>query len=398
MTGGQVLPGSAVAAGTPAWNGIEVRNDAIHLLDASGGAQEVSPLALAQILGLPESAAADRAGLVRAAAQALPIAWRADGDEIVATLLGGGEQRFPADGIRSAMGAFDTAQAVASLNRSCTAGSLQGDGITVGKLAGKLLKGLAGKLGEFVGGLIIDELFPQYSMQSYFDEIYSKIAQMVKQEIAASKISTINGRIDGTQAFIRNEYKYLREDPETSREYLTARITSYSDTIYREVTYALTQDDVRKPGLSVFLLGAGVHLALMQELAMVDPKHTDPQKSPQASAVKSQAAEYLSIAQAAWQDVLSKRLSYFRTDVQIITMPPKGQKLFVSGTIYDDFTGSVVFQTASAAVWGAMADRMLADGKAAAQDELSRELAGDEGIDAYFAYLKSLTTNPIPVG
>jgi hypothetical protein len=157
----------------------------------------------------------------------------------------------------------------------------------IGKsLAGGLVSGIGGK----IGGLIFEAIFPP-GVPDYFDEVYQEIGKVVKSELTQSTIDQINGRINGVVAFMKNTYR-PRKDGGAPREELLNMVTPYVNLLYTDAVYTLMEQRYAKPGLSVFNLAAGVHLGLMQEQALVDPRQPDASKSSYAISVKLSAQTY----------------------------------------------------------------------------------------------------------
>jgi len=138
--------------------------------------------------------------------------------------------------------------------------------------------------------LIFDAIFPP-GVPDYFDEVYKEIGKVVKSELTQSTIDQINGRINGVVGWVRNTYK-PRKESGAPRDELSNMLSPQLTLLYNEAVYTLMQTRYAKSGVSVFMVAAGVHFGLMQELALVDPRQTDPGKSSYATSVKLSAQEY----------------------------------------------------------------------------------------------------------
>jgi hypothetical protein len=175
--------------------------------------------------------------------------------------------------------------------------------VTVAKgLGSGLVSGIGGK----IGGLIFEAIFPP-GVPSYFDEVYGEIKNIVKEEVTANSIEQINGRINGTVAWAKNTYK-PRKEAGVSRKELSGMVSDYVNNLYREAVYTLMEPRHSKPGLPVFLVAAGTHLALMQEQALVDPEQSDPNRSSYALSVKLSAQEYHNHAVKTFDEIMKTRL------------------------------------------------------------------------------------------
>ncbi|HEU0050106.1 MAG TPA: insecticidal delta-endotoxin Cry8Ea1 family protein [Nitrososphaera sp.] len=158
---------------------------------------------------------------------------------------------------------------------------------SIGKgLASGLVSGIGGK----IGGLIFEAIFPP-GVPDYFDEVYKEIGKIVKSELTQSTIDQINGRINGVVAWAKNTYK-PRKEAGTPRDELLNMVSGQVNLLYTEAAYTLMEPRYAKSGVTVFMVAAGVHLGLMQEQALVDPRQPDPGKSSYAISVKLNAQTY----------------------------------------------------------------------------------------------------------
>ena len=177
--------------------------------------------------------------------------------------------------------------------------------ITVQKLGKTLGMGVVSGFGGQIGALIFDAIFPP-GVPDYFNEVYKEIRNIVKQEIKSGNIDIINGRINGVVQWANNTYK-PRKQSGASRDELSGMLTPHVDKLYTEAAATLMLPDYAKPGLPIFLIVAGVHLALFQEQALVDPKQPDPAQSSYAKTVKLNAQIYADHAVKTFNDVLDDR-------------------------------------------------------------------------------------------
>jgi hypothetical protein len=150
--------------------------------------------------------------------------------------------------------------------------------ITVEEIASLLGKGLAGTVVGKVGALLINAIFPA-EVPSYFDQVYAEISQIVKQAIQQDTIDSINGQIDGTQAWVKDYYLSFKDSHEFTPAQLVDMLQGYIDPLQRNVLYTLQQPDYSRCGFSVFLVAAGLQMALVQEQAQVDPNAVSPAQS-----------------------------------------------------------------------------------------------------------------------
>jgi hypothetical protein len=179
-----------------------------------------------------------------------------------------------------------------------------------GEIAEGLASALLGKLGvpNAIGALILDQIFPSGGLPSYFAEVYAEITKIVNQAVTADTIAVVDGKVNGTQQFVRDVYTPLKKDPAKTPQDRFNAINPFDNDLYENVVATLRDERYAQPGFSVFLIGAGVHLSVLQELAFTDPEHQDnPANSPYAKATSSAAQTYADFAAATWLKVAQAR-------------------------------------------------------------------------------------------
>lgn len=355
---------------------------------------------------LPLVTTADCQALTQEMVANLPIAWRRDGDEAVATTADGESYRVPVSVLAQSYGAADPDEAIALADAA-----LRSDepvvlaAVVVAPIAMELAKALAAQVGRWVGGKILENIFPEKSLQSYFDEMYDRIKALVRQELARNEIEKIDARINGTISFIRNEYRHHKADFEkphskTTRELLNNKINPYINLFHTEVCQTLNQPSLRNPGFSVFLIGASVHLALYQELATIDPANHNPKESAYAKSVSSIAGDYVKMASEIWKNLSDERLKRIERRHEIYTWrnPTTGQSVYLGmkAWIDDHFEGKRIWETTNPITFALEGDKRYRAHCEAMIWKLSQGLAGEDGVDQLIARWKSLMTNPLP--
>lgn len=176
--------------------------------------------------------------------------------------------------------------------------------LTIAKqLASALLKGV----GANVGALIFNNIFPS-GTPDYFDEVYKEIEKIVHEEITDNTIHEVNGHINGIKAWVAITYANAKESGTESKEELTQLIQPREPQIAIELLGVLTDARFAKAGLCVFMIGAGMHFAVLQELAFVDPKVDSPSNSHYATSVQQYAENYANHAKSTFEAIMSARL------------------------------------------------------------------------------------------
>lgn len=177
----------------------------------------------------------------------------------------------------------------------------------VGQIARDLASGLVSGVGGQIGALIFDAILPS-GVPSYFDAVYVEITKIVKRQLTANTIDIINGRLNGTRAWLANTYApRKRQQPPIPRKDLFDMVTPFANLFYTDAVQTLMLPEFKLPGFSAFMLSAGVHLALFQEQALVDPTVTDPNRSSFAETVRLNARIYADHAAAVHAEIVAQR-------------------------------------------------------------------------------------------
>lgn len=186
-------------------------------------------------------------------------------------------------------------------------------GTIVGMLSSALFKGIAGKM----GAMIVGEIFPQDDIFS-IDEIYQAFRNAVREELLQQTIKDLEGNIEATSMWLRNTYRSAQgiEPLETLEEMLKDQKDELDNYVARAMQYI---DDIAVN--SVFMVGAQVFLALLQELACVRATQLvlggevneclDPKKNPYVQPVASYARDYSEHA----RNFYNHYLNYYRYEV-----------------------------------------------------------------------------------
>lgn len=191
----------------------------------------------------------------------------------------------------------------------------------VSQLAGGVIAG--GLAGAIING-VFDLLFPDKG-ESVFDTYFRGLQEIVRQELSASVISQIAGTITSLKDELENRYGPRRLTSDLSkpadRKDLFKQLSSYESAFYLGsggMLGTLQQEDYQLAGFPVFLLGAGLHLMILQEMANIDPGNKapdfNPLKSsyglPQVGTVARFAKKYADFADLVWPKIQEKRRSH----------------------------------------------------------------------------------------
>lgn len=144
----------------------------------------------------------------------------------------------------------------------------------VSKLAQGVLGAISGGLATLILGEIFDLVFPPGESFNFFNYLPA-LERIVRQEIQLETINRIQSTFQRIVAGITNDYQPIRNDSTplsdpTKNNELYRQILHYIDDLDSAAAMATLQSArYQQIGLPVFLFGATLHLALLQEKANV---------------------------------------------------------------------------------------------------------------------------------
>ena len=261
-------------------------------------------------------------------------------------------------------------------------------------LATGLLSGIAGKIGV----LIFDEIFPP-GIPSYFDQVYKQIEKIVNQELTQSTIDEINGQINGLKDWVAITYTNGKESG-LSKEKLTQLLQPREPQIAIQLVGVLMEDRYSEPGITVFMIGAGMHLSILQELALVDPDAASPTESHYAESVKGFAKKYADYAKQTTEKILQARANKIQAQNETYVPPGSAQfqnfysfKDFLTGYVSKTWINVVDYKGESNPDAANQRDAAMANYKKEKNDQLVEDMA--DPVDTANEWLK-LIDQPIP--
>lgn len=211
------------------------------------------------------------------------------------------------------------------------------------QMAKDALKGITGNLTQLAGGVIagaiagaiintiLDALFPS-DKKSTVDAYFEGMQKLMQQELKQQTIDEIAGTFVSLRNEMTNVYAPARLQSDLSvqqdrKNLFDYHLHDYSNTFFQGTNGMLGTLMDEKHQLAcfpVFLLGAGMHLAILQEIANVDPTNTDekfdPLKSsygvPKTGSVAKYAKQYADHADDVWKKIREKRKSRVKYGVE----------------------------------------------------------------------------------
>lgn len=205
----------------------------------------------------------------------------------------------------------------------------------VSDIAKSLATGLLSGIGGRIGVLIFNEIFPP-GIPSYFDEVYKQIERIVNKELTQNTIDDINGQINGLKDWVAITYTNAKESG-MSKEKLTKLLQPREPQIAIQLVGVLMENRYAEPGISVFMIGAGMHLSILQELALIDPDASSPTESHYAKSVQDYAkTKYAPHAKLTTENILKTRENKIQAKHETYTLPGVFQNFY---SFEDSLTG-----------------------------------------------------------
>lgn len=171
-----------------------------------------------------------------------------------------------------------------------------------------LTKGLLGMVGSWV----FDQVFP--SGGSEINDLLNKIQEstrnIFREELDEDTLKKKKNSIESIILFMQREYNPLKESPSSTREQLYNMLRVKDDIMWHDVMKDLVDKNYRSKGISHLVTGANTHLSIFQELAIIDPKEPDPQKSSFMTTFYLQLEDYIDRLDKAISEVYSSRKKF----------------------------------------------------------------------------------------
>lgn len=195
-----------------------------------------------------------------------------------------------------------------------------------GALANGLLNGVGSKVAGEIISAVIGEFFPDDQTPTYFDAVYAAITAIVAQTVEADTITQISGALTGIEQSLAIDYFPAKagknldlKDDRTALQATLSTIESVFTSGAGGMIGTLQQPSYAVAALPVFMVAAGEHLAILQEMAVIDPDNHDaagnyrpPADSPTyatpvTGSIAVAAAMYATYAATQWQSIQSAR-------------------------------------------------------------------------------------------
>ena len=215
----------------------------------------------------------------------------------------------------------------------------------IAKILGEgLLSGIMGNLAV----VMFNSIFPS-GVPDYFDAVYKEIERIVHKELTQNTIDQVNGHINGVQIWVKNSYTPAKESGQLTNQELTEKLASIEKETITQIIGTLMENRYAEPGLSTFMIGAGVHLCILQELALVDPR-VPPAESYHLTSIKRFAQQYADFAKSTTKSIIDKRVKMIEAKKSIwpysnnCTVYAYWWKDNLSGERSDEFNNAISFK------------------------------------------------------
>jgi hypothetical protein len=149
---------------------------------------------------------------------------------------------------------------------------------------------LLGPVAKEIGSAIFAKLFPP-GVPAYFDQVYKEFENIIQGVINENKRRELSGRVNAVQDGMIT-YNTIKGDPAKYEESQRILSTIWNDS--RVLTNELKE--FPEIGLGLFVVAGGLHLAIVQEKAITDRDHKNPNDSPWADDLIRKAEEFAPFA------------------------------------------------------------------------------------------------------
>lgn len=180
------------------------------------------------------------------------------------------------------------------------------DAIGVSLLSSLGMAVVNGFMGQ-VGASIFDKLFG--SKTNHFDELYKEICNVIKDSLSQNEIDLIDGKLNGTIIFVKNEYNPMRKNGLYKKDVLFAALKLHHNNLYDHIG-VLSHNRYERLGLSGYMACLYEYLLLTQELVNIDPNVPSADKSAYLQTIKSTANDAIDHVTRVAHNVCSSRRDY----------------------------------------------------------------------------------------
>ncbi len=172
--------------------------------------------------------------------------------------------------------------------------------MVAGALALALAQGIASEIGSEIAGALIGEVLGG-EPPAYFDHVYDEIRHIVADELDRRDREQMTAAFHDTSIWINDTYLPRKTSATGLDTHLRDMLDEETRKIQAKVDL-LMEPRYRLAGLGPFLLGAGIHLALLQEIYDVRGR-----AGAQAETFHRTVGRYITHATETWETLLARR-------------------------------------------------------------------------------------------
>lgn len=186
--------------------------------------------------------------------------------------------------------------------------SLLSGGLSFGNLATKIAKAIAGKVGGGIGGLILSALIPdEGTLTADWEKINQAIEDTVKKQLIINNQNKALIKLSAYLTDFNTEYAVRKKKDQPIDElfaYLEKKDELLKNDVVALFRYRTPDDyDMEASTFGNFILCANIHLAHLQEKALLRPNNSE------KAVVSAWAKEYYDYAKSAMDRIKNKRMN-----------------------------------------------------------------------------------------
>ncbi len=138
------------------------------------------------------------------------------------------------------------------------------------QVAQELLLKAAGGMAQALGCHVVDQFFPDNTVPPYFSSVYTAVRGIIKDALTQQTINETMGELQGMLRYLNNDY-LAEKSAHGVTDDLLQRLQRRSDEMYQHIGKVM-EPHAACTGISTFMVGATIHLAMLQELALEHKK------------------------------------------------------------------------------------------------------------------------------
>ena len=189
-----------------------------------------------------------------------------------------------------------------------------------------------------VGATKLDSVFHKTpKLATYFTQSCQDVARIMQQEIQKETIDFIDGKLNEFQNWILGTYLIRKASANVTKSKLFSLLMEKEKQIGIDMIPVLQDERYAASALSTFMIGASIHLTILQELALIDPMAAQPGFPPYVRSIKKYAEIYSNHVGDTYTSIINARTSDSVITPVTTRVDDKAQALAVS-PCYQSYT------------------------------------------------------------